>query len=251
MKLIYFLFVLPLIIFNSCKNSTEPVLDDNYVNSDINTDEFMSLHVGDIRQYNMPYSSLNTLYQVWKISGTTFRTDDTKVFICNWYAYNYNPQNERIFYEFIRDGYLYYTELEKSSQFPGNPYFEQKLAEIKPHDGDDWLQTIGYYNPDSSQDHLTVKYLDKLETPMGKFKDVYSLISSRGIPGTEVSKIYYARYFGHIGYSVIGDQSSFLLVNYMKINGKEVGKYIKMDSSFSKLSLEIPHFINPFGIKKK
>ncbi len=250
MKLLYFLLVLTIISLNSCKTTTEPVVDNNYLNSNINTDEFMSLHIGDIRQYSMPYSTLDTIYQVWKITDTAFRTDDTKVYICEWYTNSYNQQNRYIFYEFIRDGYLYSTELQKSSQYPGNPYFEQKLAAIKPHDGDDWIQTVGYYNPDSSQDHVTVNYLDELETPAGKFKDVFSLTASRGEPGSEVDKIYYTRYFGHVGYLIIGYQSSFLAVNYMKINGNEIGQYITMDSSVSKYSGTMPHFINPFGIKR-
>jgi len=199
----------------------------------------------------MPYSSLDTIYTVWKISGQTYRSDDTKVFVSEWYTYNYDSQNKLISYYFIRDGFLYYTELTKSSQFPGNPYSEQKLAEVKPHNGDLWLQTIGYYNPDSSQDYLSVKYLDEYQTPAGRFKDVYKLVSFRGTPGTEFSEIYYTKYFGHIGYSDYGDNTYMLLVNYMRINGREVGTYVKMDSVFKnpkKIKMNIP---NPFGIKYK
>ncbi|MGK9477380.1 hypothetical protein ACSSV9_11235, partial [Melioribacter sp. OK-6-Me] len=120
-----------------------------------------------------------------------------------------------------------------TSTYQGNPYSEQRLAKISPNDGDVWMQTVGFLNPDSSMDYLTAKYLVDLNTPASKFKDVFSLVSSRGTSGTEVSEIYYAKYYGHIGYSVIGDSSSFLLVNYMRINGKEVGKYVEMENSKS------------------
>ncbi len=205
-----------------CENSNEPL--------DI-TNEYMSLNIGDFRQYCMPYSNNPEIHAVWKIVGKTFRSDGTEVFITEWYFYSYDSNNKYVSYYFIRDGFLIYTELEKTSTYQGNPYSEQRLAKLAPNNGDVWLQTVGYINPDSSMDYLTAKYLNNFNTPARKFKDVFSLVSSRGTSGTEVSEIYYAKYYGHIGYSVIGDSSSFLLVNYMRIKGKEVGKYAEMENS--------------------
>lgn len=213
-----FLITTILLSINACETSTTPL--DNII--DVTADEYMSLNIGDIRQFYMPYSINDTIYTVWKITGKTFRSDSTEVFISEWYTYNYNPRNKYLEYNFIRDGFYYFTELEKSSKVSGNPYFEQKLAKIKPHDGDIWLQTAGFINPGSPKDSITAKHLDKFVTPVGAFKEVYSFVSSIG------SKTYYAKYYGFLGISFSDNKSDLFIVNYMKIKGKEIGKYVYM-----------------------
>lgn len=234
---INFISLAVLFIVIGCENSNEPL--------DI-ANEYMSLNIGDIRQYCMPYSNNPEIHTVWKIVGKTHRSDCTEVFTTEWYYYSYDANNKYVSYYFIRDGFLFYTELEKSSTYPENPYSVQRLAKIIPNDGDVWLQTVGYLNPDSSKDFLTAKHLNDFNTPAGKFKDVFALISSKGTSGTEVSEIYYTKYFGHLGYSVIGDSSSFLLVNYISVKGREVGKYVEMENSKSTIKKDDYKRQHPF-----
>ncbi len=224
MKFLLFMSIIILSFSTACDTSTAPL---NEITS-ITTDEYMTLNVGDIRQFYMPYSNNSTVYTVWRITGKTFRTDSTEVFINEWYTSIYSSYSRRIEYSFIRDGFYYYTELEKTSKIPGNPYFEQKLAKIKPHDGDKWLQTAGVLGQGVPPDSLTAKHLDEFETPAGVFYDIYSFTG----PGGE--KTYYAKYFGYLGISFTTDKRDLFIVNYMKINGREIGKYVKMDSLLKK-----------------
>lgn len=247
MKFKTFLISIILLGILGCENSTEPI-DENDLNA------YMSLHIGDIRQFHMPYSSFDTIYTLTKVTGKTFRSDGTEVFITEWYTYNLNNENKYLTYDFIRDGYYITTKLDstKTYTYPGNPYDEQKLAKINPIENETWLQIEGYYNPDSSQYYLTAKHLDYYETPAGKFKDVFCFINTRGEPNTEGSKTYYAKYYGYLGIAFTDDIRDLFIVNYLKINGKEVGNYIDM-SKFNKNN-NIPEKLNPpyrlFGIKK-
>lgn len=224
-KYVKFLFISLVILLLSprCENSYDPV-DDN-------SNEYMSLNIGDIRQYSMPYSANPEIHTVWKITGKTYRSDSTEVYVGEWYTYNLNPQNKYESYYFIRDGFLYSTELKETSKYPGNPFFEQKLAKIKPKDGDMWLQIVGYVNPDSTQDYLTARHIDELDTPAGKFQDVFIYISSKGSVDTEQSRIYYAKYWGHLGIAFTNKKSDLFIVNYMKVKGREIGKYVSMNQS--------------------
>ncbi|MGK9478020.1 hypothetical protein ACSSV9_14535, partial [Melioribacter sp. OK-6-Me] len=126
---INFIFFPVLLILFGCENSNEPLVIAN---------EYMSLNVGDIRQYCMPYSNNPEIHTVWKIAGKTHRSDGTEVFITEWYFYSYDSNSKYVSYYFIRDGFLIYTELEKTSTYQGNPYSEQRLAKISPNDGDVW-----------------------------------------------------------------------------------------------------------------
>lgn len=201
---------------------------DNVVNSfpaELFSNAYMSFHVGDIRQCYSPYSSYDTIYTVWKITGTTRRSDGTEVFIGEWYTGNLYPGNKRIEYAFIRDGFYYGTLLDSSSTYPTNPFEEEKLAEINPHDGDTWLHTAGV--PDFEKEYMTAKYIGDLKTPAGIFKDVYNF-------QYDLMSIYYTKYFGYLGYSLENDSSSLFIVNYMKINGIEIGKYVEMAGPLNK-----------------
>lgn len=253
-KYLKFLFIdfVILLFISACENSNEPIDSSN---------EYMSLNVGDIRQYSMPYSANPEIHTVWKITGKTYRSDSTEVFIGEWYIYNLDPRNKRVSYYFIRDGFFYSTELEESSEYPGNPYFEQKLAKVKPNDSDKWMQIVGYINPDSTKDYLTARYLGEYDTPAGKFQDVYNLISSQQLEdssqvleGSEQSRIYYAKYWGHLGIAFTDKQSDLFIVNYMKIKDKEIGQFISMD--LAKQSNKLIHsnrlnFTSILGTKQK
>jgi hypothetical protein len=214
MKSSFYLILASLLSITACEKSTEPL--DGIINPSSN--EYMSLNIGDIRQFSMPYSTNDTIYTVWKITGKTFRSDGIEVFISEWSTYDYRPQNKYLEHCFIKDGFYYFTELEKSLKVNGNPYFEQKLAKIKPQEGDTWLQTEGF-NPGDS---ITAKRIYNFVTPAGTFFDVYSFVSIFG------SKTYYSKYYGYLGISFSDDRSDLFIVNYMKIKGKEIGKYVEM-----------------------
>ncbi|MEW5844197.1 MAG: hypothetical protein AB1775_13135 [Bacteroidota bacterium] len=244
MKFILFISIVILLFTSACDTSTAPVDEI----PGVTTDEYMSLNVGDIRQFYMPYADNNMVHTVWKVTGKTFRSDSTEVFVNEWYTAIYSSYSKRVEYGFIRDGFYYYTELEKTSKIPGNPYFEQALAKIKPQDGDKWLQTAGILGSRVPPDTLTSKYLDKLETPAVVFHDVFSYTG----PGGE--KTYYAKYFGYLGISFSSDKRDLFIVNYMKINGREIGKYVKMDSllkSSNNTFFKNKQFSNPLGVRNK
>jgi len=207
---------------SGCKSSTEP--NDDSINN-----EYMSLNIGDIRQFYMPYNSGLTEHSVWKVTGKTHRSDGLEVFISEWYILNYSPQNKTIEYNFIKDGYYYYTKLDSTTDVPGNPFFEQRLAKIRPNNGDKWLQTsASYFDPKYPIDSVKAAHLDSYSTPAGVFKDVFSFEFTGG------GKSYYAKYFGYIGAAFSTDPNDLFIANYVKIKGKEMGKYFKMDSLLTK-----------------
>lgn len=240
-------------IFGCKSNAPTESPTQSYINV---PGDYMSLSVGDLREYYMPYSSADTIYSVWKVAGITYRTDGTPVFISKWYILNYYDQNESTEYNFIRDGYFYSTKLNSSSTYPGNPYSEQKLAELKPQNGDSWLQTVGEYNPDSSRDYFITRYLGNFKVPAGIFKNVFNFTSYQNTPGSDSAYIYYAPYFGHIGIQFSShDTTSSLVLNYADIGGKAVGKYVKLDTVNSVPKpgalARLNKLLNLLGVKNK
>lgn len=216
-----FLIIISFLIISGCKTSTEP--KDDSIN-----DEYMSLNIGDIRQFYMPYNPNITEHSVWEVTGKTHRSDGLEVFISEWYQTYYSPQSRRIEYDYIKDGYFYETQLDSTTEVPGNPFYEQRLAKIKPNDGDRWLQTAGYFDPKYPIDSIIAAHLDTYSTPAGEFKDVFSFEFTGG------SKTYYAKYYGYLAMAFSTDPSDLYTANYVKIKGKEMGKYFKMDSLLSK-----------------
>ena len=221
--LIFFIMIC-LLYLTSCKHSTEP--NDNFIFDD----DYMSLNVGDIRQFYMPYNSVLTEHSVWEVTGKTHRSDGVEVFISEWYTLNYFPESRRLEYDYIKDGYLYETQLDSTTDVPGNPFYEQRLAKIRPNDGDKWLQTAGYFDPKYPIDSIVAQHLDSYNTPAGEFKDVFSIEFTGG------SKTYYAKYYGYLAMAFSTAPSDLFIVNYLKIKGREMGKYFKMDSLLSKNS---------------
>ena len=211
-------------VVNGCKKApTEVSTSDN--------NNYMSLHVGDVRQLYTPYSSMDTIYMLWKVTGKTFRSDDLEVYKSEWYTYNLNPQNSYYQYNFIRDGYYYGTQLDSTSTYPGNPYFEQKLAEINPKEGDTLLQIVGLYDPDSTQKYIYAKYLGSFKTPAGIFNNVFCFVNYESSANhyREVSETFYTKQFGYLGITTVKDSlKNLLVVNYMDINGNKIGNYVDM-----------------------
>ncbi len=213
----------------------------------------MSLHVGDIRELYMTTPN-DTAYSLWKITGKARRPDGQEVFISEWYINSLDSNDMYYSFDFIRDGYYYGTEMDSSSEYPENPYLEEKLAPINPFDGETFIQTAGVHNLDTSQDYNNARHLIDFDTPAGKFNNVYCIIGNRGAPYSVQVKTYYAKDWGYLGIEYIVSQgyvSERAVVNYMKINGMEIGKYVDM----SKLPAKKYHvasrqtvLISPYGI---
>ena len=221
-------FIILGIVFMGCKKTPSEVnpIEDNY----------MSLHVGDIRQFYLTKST-DTSFALWKITGKTLRSDGQEVFISEWFINNLDSSRMYYTHEFIRGGYYYATGMDSTSGYPGNPYLEEKLAPVNPSDGETFIQIAGVNNPDTSQDYNTVKDLGEFDTPAGKFENVYNIIGIRGASSIQVNT-YYAKNWGYLGIEYINPHSDSSnlssIVNYMKINGQEIGKYVDMSKLPSK-----------------
>ena len=173
-------FIYLAVLFLSCDSSTETESPTPY----------MSLNIGDVRQYFVEADSLNFKFT---IIGETKRTDGQKVFIGVAGEGNMDDTTSRSFY-FIRDGYFYGTELDTTSESEvrdANPFFEQRLAKLFPNDGDRLIHTDGHI--DSS--YFVATYEGDKPTPAKEFKNVF------GYTLDSLFTVYYAEGYGHIGSS--------------------------------------------------
>jgi hypothetical protein len=188
----------------------------------------MSLSVGDIREY---YDSTMGTYQTWEIIGKTKRSDSTEVFIGkDSYSMDTTYQGMLSYYAIIGN-YFVSTELEKTNNAE-NPYYEQRLAEINPKDGDRWIDILGV--SDSETTYFTAKYVGSYKTSASEFKDVY------GFTLSDYFTVYYANNFGHIG---SGNSNFGISINYAKVNGREIGKFIPLNKpSLSAIRKSNKHF---------
>ncbi len=119
-------------------------------------------------------------------------------------------------YYAIIGNYFVSTQLVKSNNSE-NPYYEQRLAEVRPKDGDRWIDILGV--PDSEITYFTAKYVGSYKTSASEFKDVY------GFTLSDYFTVYYANNFGHVG---TGNTDFGISINYAKINGREIGKFIPL-----------------------
>ncbi len=215
-------FVLFLVLLTACNSSTE-------------TEEpipYMSLHVGDVRQY---FSESDSTYETWNIVGETYRTDGQKVFISESIADSTN----RRFFNFIRDGYMYSTQLDTIStgwDLPNNPYVEQRLAKLYPEEGDNWIMIEG----DEPSRYFMANYVGEKITPAKDFDNVF------GYTLDSILTVYYAKGFGHIGV-LVSDNKFSIYLNYLKIDGKEYGEYVPQNQLPKQNALGITTLKPKFG----
>jgi hypothetical protein len=196
----------------SCDSPTSVVDDQNF------DDSFTPLKVGIEKQY-FYYS--DSSYQNSRISGIAFREDGQKVFI-EESNLSEDPNNIHSSYEFIRDGFLYLTSLNKSEYLNQNPYREIRIAKTYAQNGNTWF--LIQNEPDSTNILYTAIDIGDLTTPAGTFNNVMSMqyISySFGFPDTV--NVYYAKGIGNIGSS---SHSGLVLVNYVKIDNMEYGSQV-------------------------
>ena len=201
-------FIFSIVWFISCESTTETESPTPYV----------SLNVGDVRQY---YSETDSLFTTIRIIGETYRTDGRKVFITEYIADSTNLK----FYDFIKEGYMYSTQLDTNSRdwnLKDNPFVEQRLAKLYPEEGDKWTSIDGEDIPS----YFIANYVGDKSTPAKDFKNVF------GYTLDSLFTVYYAEGYGHIGSSGI-DMNYEIFLNYLKVNGREYGVYVP-DTSLPK-----------------
>ena len=214
-KLINSIWLLSILLLTfKCSNNTEPVVKK--------PDAFMTLNIGDVRQY---YDEKKLYIQV-RVIDTLKRTDGKKVFALEESLLLDDGIYKGINYYFIENGYFKQTYLDtvktqdKNSE---NPFNEQKLAQVFPENGNSFLRNLGA--PDSAKIYFHIKLLDTLKTKYNTFQNVaeYTRISnSSNTQGT----FYYASGYGHIGsLFTSGKDTARVFVTYLKVNGREIGKY--------------------------
>ncbi|MCK5456791.1 MAG: hypothetical protein KAI45_06655, partial [Melioribacteraceae bacterium] len=156
-------FIFSIVLFSSCESTTETEDPTPYI----------SLHVGDVRQY---YSETDSSYSKWSITGEAYRTDGQKVFISESV---YDSTNLR-FYNFIRDGYMYSTQLDSNSHgwnLEDNPYVEQRLAKVFASEGDKWVQGDG----DTPLTYFAASFHGEKSTQAKVFNDVFTYILEKTV----------------------------------------------------------------------
>jgi hypothetical protein len=181
---------------------------------------YMSINVGDIRQY---YVAPDNFYIQWEVIDKTFRTDSIETFsVIESYIFS-NGIFKATTHYFIRDGYLIKTNID-SSLTSANTFNEERLARIYPSDGENFLINIGA--SDTNKLFMNVKIIDSLETNIITFNKIaeYEQIKNNNPTGF---KSFYAQKYGHIG-SIInnGNYEGKILLNYLKTNQYELGSYV-------------------------
>ncbi|HEX2983170.1 MAG TPA: hypothetical protein VHO28_06465 [Ignavibacteriales bacterium] len=202
-KLFLFLALVILPFIQSC-DSTDP--NDGSA-------EYVLLNIGDLRQYTSVIDSIS-YYQSWEVVSKACREDGLEVYATKWYMNEAPSTDYYITYHFIRKGYFYSTELNKSDSLSiDNPFDEQRLAKVSPFPGEKWTRN------EESPNIFTAKFIGEKSTPAGDFSDVYAFNVDE-----PRMHIYCARNFGHIGAGLYNGEQ--ILVNYIKVNGIERGKYV-------------------------
>ena len=177
-------------------------------------------HIGDVSQYL--YAN-DTTYQQDKIIGQTRRSDNLKVFIKEILYKSKRGISQHLSYEFVRDGYYFSTELEKTtdSLYKDNPYKEFKYNKVNITQGGNWKAAEGI--PDSINIQFSVKNVDELETPAGKFTNIYSVYYYDKTMNTEVDQ-FYSKEYGRLGSR---DNWEKILLNYVKRENIELGTKVE------------------------
>ncbi len=215
---------LVLIVSYSCKNSTEPEKPKKEI-------PYMSLHVGDIRQF---YEETGATYFQWQILDTTKRSDRQKVFKLEEVLFLPEGYYKAILYCYIKNNYYIITNIDTVANHKlgaigktiSAKYNEQKLATIEPKNGDIFLRNEEAN--DSIKVYFRVSFVDSISTQCGVFKTVAQneMIHSNN---SWKQKIYYAPRFGFIGSSIENNGiKTKILATYLKVNGVEIGNYMPL-----------------------
>ncbi|MBU2506934.1 MAG: hypothetical protein KJ799_09445 [Bacteroidetes bacterium] len=201
----------------SCESTTEPI-------KIAEKKPFMSLSVGDIRQY---LNETEGFYMQIVVLDTTKRIDGKTVFALEESIIFPDAIFKATNYYFINSEYFIQTELDTvrtSAINYENPFYEKRLAKIYPNEGDYFLMMIG--DVDSAKVFFSVNIIDSLETPAKTFKNVAEY-KKNDSDTTRNLRIFYTQVFGHIGL-LFGNQNGFAKVyaTYLKVGTNELGVYI-------------------------
>jgi hypothetical protein len=208
--------------------------DKNIVGPE-NLAPYMSLNVGDIRQY---YVAPDNFYIQWEVISKTLRADSIETFTINESYILPNGIFNATTYYFIKDGYFIKTNID-TTLTSTNTFNEERLAKIYPSNGENFLINIGA--SDTNKLFMNVKMIDSLETNVITFKEIaeYEQIKNNNPTGF---KSYYAKRYGHIG-SIIHTRTDEvkILLNYLKTNQYELGSYVPYN-----INNKIPHIKQEF-----
>lgn len=215
---VFVISVVCLVIIYTC-DSLEPQHVEN------ETEPYMTLQIGDIRQY---YSSRENLYFHWEVVDTTYRTDSLKLFVLKYSIITPNGPYSSESYHFIRDGYFWHTRKDsivQSNKFVNNPFYESKVSIIYPKESEIFLRTYGV--PDSEKVYHRIQILDTLKAGSFVFEDVQEI----EIIDTDTLYnvwLYYAPIWGHVATKIENINGSDLAYPvYLKIGSREIGNRFK------------------------
>ena len=188
-----------------CSNSVEP---------EILNLPFVSLTIGDERQFLFTTDSSTILYMV---TEKLVRSDGFEVFTYEWY---YGKDTIPVLgYYAIKDGFFIATELDTVRDsiyyLPNNPFREQRLAKLYPENGDIWRSIPG----DSTTPFFIAKNIGTQTTPAGVFNNSFSFTFNNFL------SVNYSKGIGHIS-SILLTDSSGILSTYLKVNQRIYGEKI-------------------------
>lgn len=192
-------------LFIACSNSVEPEIPNL---------PFVSLTVGDERQFFFTTDSSTILYIV---KEKLVRSDGFGVYTYEWY---FGKDTIPILgYYAIKDGFFIATELDTVRDsiyyLPSNPFREQRLAKLYPKDNDIWQSIPG----DSTTAFFIAKNIGTQKTPAGVFNNSFSFTLDNFL------SINYSKGIGHIS-SILLTDSTGILSTYLKVNQRIYGEKI-------------------------
>lgn len=212
--------VILLLYLVGCDSTTEPL--------PIKPEPYVSLHIGDIRQY----TDNNGLFVQSRIVDTTRRIDGQKVFVFEESQVSSDEIFKGTLYFYLDETFFIQTELDtvRSPQVNYlNPFSEQRVAKLYPIDKNYFLRNKGAAS--SQEIFFLTSIIDSIKTIYKTFKNVaeYNIISLyESLRGAS----YYAQGYGHIGSLFINNNDTLKIFStYIKVSGKELGE---LNNVFSK-----------------
>lgn len=221
-KIFYLFLFIILTSLSGCTSTAEP-------EEIIDRIPYMSLNVGDIREY---YYSDGNSYITWEVVDKTIRTDNHEVFTIIESFQSAIGILYAVSYLFIWDDYLIRSELDSTDNVE-NPFNEERLAKLYPEDGDYFLGNKGA--PDSTKIYMEVTLSDSISTHAGKFYRIAQYHQTESSNSSEMT-IYYAEYYGHLGANIKNENGEGdVLLNYIKLNQEEIGAFVPLDTSLNRI----------------
>jgi len=222
MKKYLSLTLLLIFVINACTKITETNIEPKQ-----EPKPYMTLQIGDLRQY---YATGDNMFCAMEVVDTTRREDNQPVYVVKNSFYTEIGTFSGNTYLFLRDGYLWATELDTIRE-PNtnnvNPFNELKIISAFPKEGEIFLANEGA--SDYAKEYRKIKILDTFSTPSKTYYDVEEceIISA---DTTLRIWLYYAPVYGYVGTLLTKTYgSSLAYVTYLKVNKYEFGCFIQFD----------------------